>query len=855
MKVKFDSLSRLEVPKLYLCNPGSKIVNGMLTNVIGCLSDTTDEEFVLNFNCESELNFRVYRTRREDADENRYIVNLYRSLQNRRLVYAEDIGYFMITNVKDGYSEGKHYKDIRCTSCEAEIRSKAQPGIENKTYAFDDLLDKLIAALPLWTKGHVDTEVSERHRTFEDVATDLNILGFMLENMQDAYECIFVFDCIHRKVNVYDQSNYVKLTNIHLTKDDVINSIDIEEDSENLYTALRIYGPDNLHAGGICPLGESIVYNFDYYLDWMTPDLRQRVEAWKTLMDAQMEPYYNLQLERAELQQRYNDYEAEKARLKIQCSLYENCKDNIVADSADIVSEYNTEIAANGGKKEDEISITDDIEALQKELADKIAITQDSFDDYAELAENTKTALDALDIRIRNITTEVKIQNYFTPVQQEELSNYIFQGEYIDEYTVVTDSMTWQERFAQEKQLYDRGVKQLERASKPTQEFTIDTENFLFAKEFEAWSEQLETGCLINVELDDDDVASLFLCTITVNYYDRALSLTFGNRYSRFDPKALFDGVLGNIKKSANTLSFIKDIIYPIKQGELNVMREALQNSRDLTMRAALAAKNQKFTVDGAGITGRELLDSGEYSQEQVKMVNNRIVFTDDAWDTCKLALGKIIVKNSDGSTTEFYGINAQVIMGDLVVGNQLCIKDEDGNDQFVVMQDKITSTVSENIDKSVDEALDSALGDDSALIQRISKVEQTANDLKLDFSEIIIDENGEILGVKNSMGYTFDVNGLHIQRLGNEINNIINENGMFVKRNDTDVLTADSSGVNALNLTARQYLVVGMNSRFEDYTYEDGTKRTGCFYVGEVNDPLGDSNVEEETGTEGDES
>ena len=31
-------------------------------------------------------------------------------------------------------------------------------------------------------------------------------------------------------------------------------------------------------------------------------------------------------------------------------------------------------------------------------------------------------------------------------------------------------------------------------------------------------------------------------------------------------------------------------------------------------------------------------------------------------------------------------------------------------------------------------------------------------------------------------------------------------------------ILTADDEGVDALNLTARQYLIVGQNSRFEDY-------------------------------------
>lgn len=51
----------------------------------------------------------------------------------------------------------------------------------------------------------------------------------------------------------------------------------------------------------------------------------------------------------------------------------------------------------------------------------------------------------------------------------------------------------------------------------------------------------------------------------------------------------------------------------------------------------------------------------------------------------------------------------------------------------------------------------------------------------------------------------------------------------MSVMKGAQEVLTADNAGVNAINLTSRQYLIVGDNSRFENY----GSNRTGCFYIG----------------------
>jgi hypothetical protein len=56
-----------------------------------------------------------------------------------------------------------------------------------------------------------------------------------------------------------------------------------------------------------------------------------------------------------------------------------------------------------------------------------------------------------------------------------------------------------------------------------------------------------------------------------------------------------------------------------------------------------------------------------------------------------------------------------------------------------------------------------------------------------------------------------------------------ITEDGMVVYRDETAVLTANNEGVDAVNLHASTYLIVGGKSRFETY----GDNRTGCFWIG----------------------
>lgn len=821
MIARFDSYRKFETPLLYVCNPGCKLVNGMLTNVAGILTDVSDIEIIPTFNATSALNFRCYKVKRESSEETEYVFNLFRSLRNRKLIYAEGIGFFVITDVEEGYDKSVgNYKDISAESCEVELRSKGLPYIEDGTYRFctndtdnPGMIEKLVSSVPMWLIGDIDSSVASRYRTFEDVDYSKNALGFMLEDLQDAYECIFVFDILNRIINVYDQANYVHTTDIHLTKDDFINKLNVQESSDDLYTALSVTGENDLSINAVNPLGTSVIYNFDYYLDWMSSGLSAKVEAWQNLIRNNIDTYYNIQLSKYDRLTSLSTLTAERDALNTQLTMYKRCRENIVAEGSDEgIAEYNQIIVSIGGTPipEDQgylwvmyaddnqgTNITNDPygknyiglaydktssiasltpseyswyqfrngQTFSRTVSGKtvytwivyadsttsgmsnnpdekvymgIALNQSSatkstnYSDYswslidttgtgvsealamivdlADQCERELTAkqaevdamqelIDQSDAQASSIQAAVNMQTYFTDEEMDELSNYIIEGAYTDEYITVTDSMTYDERFEQMKTLYDRAVVQLEKISVPTQEFTIDTENFLFVQEFEDWSEQLETGCLINVEVDDDDVAMLFLTSFTVNYEDHTLSLTFGNRYNRFDAKALFDKVLGNISKSANTLSYIRSTIYPIKSGEFNQMKEALETSRTLTKNAVLASDNEQVVIDNTGYTGRRLLPDGTIDPKQIKINGRNIVFTDDAWETCKTAIGEILLGDDESA----YGINAEVLMGEVIYGNQLHIIDNSGKDMFKVTEEQVMISVGDEFAKQED--------------------------------------------------------------------------------------------------------------------------------------------------------
>lgn len=138
---------------------------------------------------------------------------------------------------------------------------------------------------------------------------------------------------------------------------------------------------------------------------------------------------------------------------------------------------------------------------------------------------------------------------------------------------------------------------------------------------------------------------------------------------------------------------------------------------------------------------------------------------------------------------------------------------------------DSIITTV-KRVEEQIDGSLDGLEEELEEIITNKVEAAITAENLKVTVEQIL--ENG-VDKVYTTTGYSFDADGLKISKSGSEMESILDEDGLKVYRNNTEVLTADNTGVNGINMTVRQYLIVG-GSRFEAY----GPDRTGCFWVGQ---------------------
>lgn len=157
----------------------------------------------------------------------------------------------------------------------------------------------------------------------------------------------------------------------------------------------------------------------------------------------------------------------------------------------------------------------------------------------------------------------------------------------------------------------------------------------------------------------------------------------------------------------------------------------------------------------------------------------------------------------------------------ELVASETSGLKDEVAS--LRINTDSINASVSD-VERKLTDSLDS-INEQITTINTKVDAQMTAEDITLEISRQI--ENG-VDKVETATGFTFNDEGLTITKSDSEIETQITEDGMSVYKNSEPMLTANKDGVKAEDLHATTFLIIGNNSRLEDYG-----ERTACFWIG----------------------
>ena len=641
---KFNYFNEHEDYNIRLCNPNK--------NTICFLNFGYNKNLSLKFNEMSQFEMTI------PSSYNGIDFEFYESVVSKKLILIEGIGYFIISDVQE-YDDGiKKYKTITSYSLETELAYK-KINLFDGTYKFYDPLNPKNTLLynvlltSNWTVGHIDSDLLNLYRTFE--IPDSTVYEFLMNDVENSYECVFVFDSLERTVNAYTLENLAKNTDIVLSYNNLIKDISITEKSDEIVTCLSVYGGNDLGIAAVNPLGTNSIYNFDYFAntDWMEQDLITAINNWKNKVQQNQSQYSSL------------------------LTTYKNLNDQLVTQKSDL-ADLQAEKDSVEGVMKAMIEGNQSNTPQYTEQVNKFNSLQSQINSKNSEISNTQSQIDSTNQSLKNINTALSFSNNFTESQYQELKSYIIENTYQNESFITTSQMTNSEVQDVAMELYKQGSLVLQRVSQPRFSFELNAVNFVFLPEFQEFTKQLELGCIINIFKDNGQVLKPILLEMDIQLDDPTnFSMIFGNRFRLDSDEYTFRDLFGDAISAGSSVKFdgAKWGEY-VNSGMNNTVSDFINSALDCAKNNVINATNQEIVINQNGLRGKRLdEDTSDYSPEQVWLTSNTLAFTKDNWQTVSLAVGKVTVGGLD-----LYGVVGDAIVGKIIAGNQLQISNDNNN-------------------------------------------------------------------------------------------------------------------------------------------------------------------------------
>lgn len=232
------------------------------------------------------------------------------------------------------------------------------------------------------------------------------------------------------------------------------------------------------------------------------------------------------------------------------------------------------------------------------------------------------------------------------------------------------------QRQAVEWDLYDYGLDALKRLAWPSYTFSVDSANFFSLEEFAAFKNAIQLGQRIYLEISDGNVMTPILTGLSLKYDDpSSLSLRFGDTYNSSDSAFRLKDLLGQSVSMGKTLDLGKFNYQSfINSGAQTNVGDFMNSAIDTALNAVTTGGDQAMMWDETGLRLRKQNESKTgYLPEQIWMTNNTILFSDDGWESGKMAIGAIPAEGGG----KLYGIVGQYVVGKILAGNNLVIESE----------------------------------------------------------------------------------------------------------------------------------------------------------------------------------
>jgi hypothetical protein len=667
-----DFLNNLEKPIIYIAKKDKTF--------LGAVSIYDDLSLTFNLNAYQTASFKIYR----DINGKKY--EHYDDFQEDRLIMVQGIGWYKIhaeTNIENtGISKSITANSLECTLCNKRlIDFECNTGEilyddYVKTIFYDptnpkgSLLHRVLNVAPSWSVGHVDATLANKQRSFDE--DDIDIYSFLTGDVSEAFNCLFVFDTFNMTINAYDLDDYGEDTNIYISMDNLAQSMIESIDENSIITCYRINGGDGIYINEVNPNSTNKIYNFEYYLPEMEESIQNKVKLYN-------EKYQSLKPQYEEIMKHLGD------QIGVIQELETRLPDSL--DSKDW-TKYGLDFLDSKVKSFKNIDEVYCAQGMNKPNSFNYNLYQQNLEDlnnvtaeYNKRKSEVDSATDVYNsiIAERNaVQSQLDMDKWFTKDEWKTLDSYVVEETYSNDNYITTDNTTDTERFDIERQLYDVAWEDLSKKCRPQYQYTSTLSNVLTIPQFKGFLKYFQLGNFIRMATDYDTVIKLRLISFTVDYNDTSkIDVTFSDAIRVHGVCNDVASIISQANSAAMSFQFNKDQ-YDKSVNQSNFVEEMRKYGLDV---ANIPVKNQHQSWDETGMWFRQWNEQkNDFDPEQIKIINNQIVFSDDGFQSAKMAIGKIPI-DKNGNTV--YAVNAEAILGKLFLGEYLTLQNNSGTYKF----------------------------------------------------------------------------------------------------------------------------------------------------------------------------
>lgn len=667
-----DFLNNLEKPIIYIAKKDKTF--------LGAVSIYDDLSLTFNLNAYQTASFKIYR----DINGKKY--EHYDDFQEDRLIMIQGISWYKIhveTNIENtGISKSITANSLECTLCNKRlIDFECNTGEilyddYVKTIFYDptnpkgSLLHRVLNVAPSWSVGHVDATLANKQRSFDE--DDIDIYSFLTGDVSEAFNCLFVFDTFNMTINAYDLDDYGEDTNIYISMDNLAQSMTESIDENSIITCYRVNGGDGIYINEVNPNSTNKIYNFEYYLPEMEESIQNKVKAYN-------EKYQSLKPQYEEIMKRLGD------QIGVIQELETRLPDSL--DSKDW-TKYGLDFLDSKVKSFKNIDEVYCAQGMNKPNSFNYNLYQQNLEDlnnvtaeYNKRKSEVDSATDVYNsiIAERNaVQSQLDMDKWFTKDEWKTLDSYVVEETYSNDNYITTDNTTDTERFDIERQLFDVAWKDLSKKCRPQYQYSSTLSNVLTIPQFKGFLKYFQLGNFIRMATDYNTVIKLRLISFTVDYNDTSkIDVTFSDAIRVHDIYEDASSIQAQANSAAMSFQFNKDQ-YDKSVNQSNFVEEMRKYGLDV---ANIPVKNQHQSWDETGMWFRQWNEQkNDFDPEQIKIINNQIVFSDDGFKSAKMAIGKIPI-DKNGNTV--YAVNAEAILGKLFLGEYLTLQNNSGTYKF----------------------------------------------------------------------------------------------------------------------------------------------------------------------------